>query len=844
VRNPFPGNKIPANLINPIAQKVTSYMPLPNRAAPAGQRYGTNNLFLPGYFDADKFYNLILKFDWNFGDKHRAYFRHASNDRTEDRAVNGIDNKPGTDGQQPFQRINDAYVLDWVSTINPTTIFNIRASYNRFIEKGYGRANEGFDLGSFGLPGSLLSQIPGGAYFGRWNFYSGNSGTTAMYNSLGRGQSNNYTNTYQLVTSLTKIWGSHSVKMGMDMRQINWLQQNTGDILSFNAYAGPTSRIWNAPDSTSGDAFASFLLGIPEGSSNYPVFPWWRGYYFAPYIHDDWKITRRLTLNIGLRWDLYSPTTEKWNRINGPFDPTVASPIAQQIPANMLAQYPELRNLKGSLTFAGQNGVGTTPAHFNKGNFQPRFGAAYQMSNRWVMRGGVGLSYSNPNNDYNQNAGFQTSTALVNTNDGGRTYLPNILSNPYPSGISVPTGASAGALTFVGRNNDWFNSNFKIPALWSYSFGFQYQVTQASTLDFSYVGSYSYNLNSQKDYNLPSLDFRKQCNAFEGGSGAYCDQQVPNPFKGIEAFRGTSFFTADTLSRFQMARPFPQFNGNLTERGLNSSHINYNSLQVNYNFRFHGGLNLLGNYTWSKQIETWGYNDPYTDVQQKSLYFLDRPHVIKLTTVYDLPFGDGKKWGASAPGFVRKLTSGWTFTTFLTDPLKGFPADLPGNVIQLRDSSTPGGGWDGNIDWKAYQVRAWNPCVLRQFADNHIEPMPYSVAKGCGDDYSQYAWLWTYTQNGNGPGYQPRYTSPRSGQIRRHHAFTYDASITKRTKITERLSAQFGVEAFNLFNHNYFGRDQYNTDPNSPNFGTIFPSLVSTQNSLPRQIQIRMKLTF
>ena len=165
-------------------------MPLPNQPAPAGFRYANNNLVLPDYFDKDKFYNLILKFDWNFGSKHRAFFRHGSNDRTEDRTDNGIDNKPGTDGQQPFQRINDAYVVDWVGTITPTFILNARASYNRFIEKGYGAANDGFDMTSLGFPKSLISQLPNQdkIYFGRWNFDNG-------YSSLGRSQSNNYTNT-------------------------------------------------------------------------------------------------------------------------------------------------------------------------------------------------------------------------------------------------------------------------------------------------------------------------------------------------------------------------------------------------------------------------------------------------------------------------------------------------------------------------------------------------------------------------------------------------------------------------------------------------------------------------
>ncbi|MBS1826679.1 MAG: TonB-dependent receptor [Acidobacteria bacterium] len=845
VRNPFPNNVIPGSMINPVARTVTGYMPEPNRAAPAGQRYSTSNLFLPDYYDKDKFYNLSLKFDWNFGDRHRAFFRHASNDRTEDRAVNGVDNKPGTDGQQPFQRINDAYVVDWVGTISPSLVLNARASYNRFIEKGFGRANEGFDLSKLGLPASLLSAIPGKAYFGRWNLDG--------YNSLGRGQSNNFTNTYQAEFSVTKIFSGHTMKAGFDIRQINYLQQNTGDILSFTGNTTWTSRLWNQNDTVSGDGYATFLLGIPSGTSNYPLFPWWKQIYSAPYIQDDWKVSRRLTLNLGLRIDFNAAPHEKWNRMNGPFDANVTSPLASQInlagvtgiPADMQRYYDALRNLKGGMTFAGVGGIGSTPAKLNKNNWQPRFGAAYQINDRLVMRGGIGLYYSNPNNDYFQTAGFSTSTTLVNSNDGGRTAIANVLSNPYPTGISLPTGSSLGPLTFVGRNNNWFNSNFRTPKVWSFSFGFQYQVTKASMLDFSYVGSRSTDMNMSRDYNLVSNDFRKLCSGTQGGNANFCDAQVPNPFRGLSAFNGTGFFTANTISRFQMARLFPQFNGNLTEAGRNEAKLWYDSLQVNYNFRLRGGLSLLGNYTLSKQIEQSGFNDPYNNVLQKSVYFLDRPQVLKVTAIYELPFGRGRKFMNSSNGFVDRLVSGWQVTNFVVNPNLGFPADLPSNVIPLKSPLTAA-GWSGKTDWKANQVRAWSPCVLRQQSDGSIAPMPYSLAAGCGTDQSNYVWLFTAVGSGQsaGSGYEPRYTPNRTGEVRRHHAFQWDASITKTTQITERIRAQVGFEAFNLANHNYFGRDQFNTDPNNPNFGTIFPSLVSTQNMLPRQIQVRLKVNW
>jgi hypothetical protein len=819
VRSPFPGNRIPANRISPVANAVTKFMPLPNAATPSNLQYSTANYRLPNYVNLDKFYNLILKFDWNFGSNHRAFFRHASNDRTEDRAVNGIDNAPGTDGQQPFQRINDAYVADWVWTATPTMVVNVRGSYNRFIEKGFGRANEGFDLSSLGLPGSLISQLPGPTYFGRWQF--------AGYSALGRYQSINLTNNYNLAANVTKIYNAHTFKMGIDLRRIHYLLQNSGNILQFDAGRQYTQRIFNQGEATAGDSYASFLLGTVTGVQNYPVYPFFRQWYFAPYIQDDWKVSRKLTLNLGFRWDYNGPPDEKWNRMNRGFDAQLANPIAGQIPAAMLAQYPNLRTLSGGFQFAGVNGNPRIAANRDLNNFQGRAGFAYQLRDRLVMRGGYGLYYLNPDNSALQTAGFSTNTPIVDSVDGGRTPLTNLLSNPYPGGINIPAGSSQGALTFAGRNNNWFNPGFRTPKVHQFSFGFQYQTSKTSSLEISYVGSRSVDLNNQRDFNIPSLEFRKQCNPLEGGTVTFCDQQIPNPFRGIAAFQGTTHFTAANLSRFNLNRPFPQFSGNLLQQGMNGSMAWYNSAQINYNQRIAGGLMLLTNYTFSKTVERWGWNDPYANVQQQGLYFNDRPHFFKLTAIYELPFGKGKRFGAGAGSVAQRIIGGWEITSFYTNS-SGEPNDLPSNVIQLKDPRVD------NIDWKANQVRGWSPCVARMFNDGSVRMQPFSLNLGCANDPAQAAWLML-------PNYAPNSTPSRSGQIRKHHAYTWDASIIKNTQITERLRVQFRAEAFNLMNHNYFGRDNFNTDPNNPNFGTVFPSLVSTQNSNPRQVQLGIK---
>src|SRR5258708_8540813 len=207
----------------------------------------------------------------------------------------------------------------------------------------------------------------------------------------------------------------------------------------------------------------------------------------------------------------------------------------------------------------------------------------------------------------------------------------------------------------------------------------------------------------EKAFNITTVAQRRLCDLQEGGSPTFCDAGVPNPFKGIPLFVGTNTYTANTLSRYQMMRPFPQFSGDLLQQGRHGSSIFYNSLQIDYRIRFRGGLNLLGNYTLSKQMEQWGFNDAFNNVYQQGLYFLDRPQVVKLTAVYALPFGEGRKWGAASNGLVKKLISGWEWTNFMLEPLSGFPADLPGNVIELRDPQTAL-GWSRQTDWKAYDV--------------------------------------------------------------------------------------------------------------------------------------------
>ncbi len=395
VRQPFPNNMIPQNRLNPIALKILGFQPQPNTTTP-GFGYSTNNFFLPGgkNLDSDEFYNFVVKADQNIGDRNHVYFRFASNDRTELRTSNGITGV-AEDGPRPLKRLNDAGVVDWVSTITPSLIFNVRVSLARYVEGSRGDGNVGFDPTALGFASSLINQYPVKGQFGRYEF--------SGYNNLGRFASFNYTNTFAVHPNITKIAGAHAIKAGVDMRWIQFNDQNQGNPFRLTVDNSFTQKVYNNADSSSGNSLASFLLGnVNGGGIDYNQFYSFLGRYFAPYVQDDWKVSRKLTLNLGLRYDLNVPPKERYNRLNNGFDPTITSPIDAKINRNAFPNFPAL---KGGLLFVKP---GSIDSHIDYTGIQPRIGFAYQAFNKFVLRGGIGRYDINPNNDFFRTSGYSS----------------------------------------------------------------------------------------------------------------------------------------------------------------------------------------------------------------------------------------------------------------------------------------------------------------------------------------------------------------------------------------------------------------------------------------------------
>ena len=836
VRTPFPGNAIPPSRFDPVALAVSKYYLAPNDAGLPNQRYAAGNFSLPQFSYPFLFWNWNSRIDLKAGDNDRLFFRFSTNKHTQERTLNGILGKPGEQAYNPFLRQNHAYMLDWVRVLSPSATLNVRGNYARYVEGQDVVGNLKFDLTSLGLPASLPAKLAIPDFFGVW--------AVAGYAPLGFTPGMEFNNTYSTQANLTKIWGSHTLKTGMDFRRMHFMAPTTASSnpLRFAASAGFTRQTWNnaASEVNSGDAYASFLLGTASaGSADYAVRPFLRSWYFAPYLQDDWKVSRKLTLNLGLRWD-YNPTTdEKHNRMVTHFDPAAASPIAGNISAANLALYPQLRDLKGGLRFAGVDGNRRVGTEASLTTFQPRIGAAYRLNDQTVLRGGYGMFFANwPTTDYSQTQGFSTSTALVTTLDESRTPRPNTLRDPFPSGVGTPLGAALGLNTFAGANFGWWNPNAKLPRVHQFSFGVQRRLTSSSSLEVSYVGSQTQNLMTSRAFNIQSDDFVKQCDPSRGGNRAFCDALVPNPFFGLSEFAGTSLGLSSTISRLRATRPHPQFDGDLNQLGRSDGRMGYNAAQVVYRHVFSHGLALNANYTFSKQISQEAWLNNYAGTPQRSLTTFDRPRVFKFSAHYELPIGKGRRFAGNANRLVNGFIGGWDVNSFYIAS-SGEPADLPGNAIMLKNPAIP-------ADRKKTIVRGWNPCVLQTNADNSITPTRAStVINGCSaTDTSQYAWLVPRNE------FLTYRTNPlRSGQIRMPAHFTADISVNKTVHVTERLRVQFRAEAFNALNRFNIFSVRYNTNPldANGNFGSYLPSDAGTssgnmRDSPPRSVQLGLKI--
>ena len=792
---PLANNVIPASRINPVAKNLLSYVSLPNSP---GLADGTNNLNRTDEPEDLVYYNNVARVDHNFGPNHRTFVRFNNYQRSS--TYNDWFRTVATGGVNDWPQ--HAVSLDDVYHFNPTTFLNVRYAFYR-LSIGLTPKSEsiGFDLTKLGLPKSLNDATAPGERGFPYFFVQDYFGTYDGW------YKHNHQN-HNLEAHVTAIRGSHSLRFGGDARlyqtfHVEPANTTSGAFEFGNAWTrGPFNTSAGSPK---GQGLASMLLGLPTGgrvdrNASYAE----QSREYSIYFQDDWRITPKLTLNFGLRYEIESPMTERFNRTVRGYDFTTPNPLEAQAKANYTAApIPELPadqfRFTGGLTFPGVKGQPSGLWNRDTNNFMPRAGFAYEVTRKTVLRGGWGMFYGPLGArriDVIQ-TGFSQSTPLIPSLDNGLSFIAT-LSNPFPDGIQNPPGASQGLATFAGRSISFFHENPRAPYHHRWQFSVQRELPHRVLVEVGYVGNRGAGLETTQDFLPLPLKYLSRSPVRDQANIDYLGAQVQNPFFGVLPGTGLA---GRTVSRSYLLSSgnYPGFTG--MNRIENAGFGNYHALTARAEKRFSAGWTMNAAYTWSKNMEALSRLNGQFDDLEYVISDQDRAHRIVLSGIYELPFGKGKTWLANAGKAADAIAGGW----------------------QVQGVYTGQGG----------QALGWGNILFRG-ADVHNITLP--VGQRTPDQ-----WFNTGAGFVRAPGEQPgsnfRTWPSRLSDVRGDGINILDLSAIKSTRIRERLTAQFRVEFLNALNHANFN------NPNTSVTSNAF-SRVTSQKGFPRRIQFGFKLLF
>ncbi|HWB95077.1 MAG TPA: TonB-dependent receptor [Bryobacteraceae bacterium] len=802
-RVPFPGNVVPKSLFNPVALNILKDMPTANRAGDPGT--GRNNYYYTGSQDYSR--DLISgRVDHFFNEKHRLFGRYSWQKNSAMNPGEIVKFASTLSVYDSFQNVG----VDDTYQISPTLNNNFRVSYARYLaNQKPNSATYDYDPTQLGLPSYIRDQA-NILFYPNVDFgFTGMGGTA--YNRQPR-------DTWSVQNSVVWTNGRHSMKMGAEFRMYRFYPfQVFNPTGSFSFGQNFTQKdYFAAANPLYGSGLASFLLGY-GGFSYEHVEPLTAATkYWAGYIQDDWKITSRLTLNLGLRYEFETGLTESGNRLTY-FDPSY------QVPLTGI-------NDTGAMLFAGGNNPRSIRDTSGK-NFGPRVGFAYRLQEKTTIRGGYGIFFipigveptlsTTPFN--------YTIAADVVTSDG----LPKTsISNPFPGGIQIGVPRVTDGSYRLGTFSSLVERNNPVSYIQQWNFAVGRQIGRSQVIDLTYLGSRGVHLP------VPQLELNQINPDYLANGGAWLNEQVPNPFYGQIS---SGLLSLPTVPRMQLLKPYPQFAAASTANAYGTS-LNwyrpavgdsiYHAATLRYERRFDRGLSIQAHWTWSKLIDNSGgangaaYLDPsaFRDIYnmglERSLSTFDRANRFVLTYAYDLPFGKGKTFGKNSNRLLDSIIGGWTVFGFHTIQ-SGAPIAIGGPDISRLAGSAPSrasvvAGVNPNLsyDQAMANARNWNPVC-------DCTPPWFNTAAFTATPEFQLP---------NGPRTLP--------SIRSDYTRNWDLSVDKRVKVTERVNMVLQGRFFNILNQVYFAAPSV-TAVNSANFGSV-----TSVASLPRRIEVGARITF
>ncbi len=790
VRTAIPGNVIPKSQLDQVGLNFVNLYPLPNQP---GTRDFRNNFYRSGKALED-YWVWITRVDHAFSENHRIFLRLHRDFWEEDknRAFNN-----DTNGVI-LNRNNKGVAFDDVYVFSPSFLMNFRygLTFQDFPER---RASQGADLAKLGLSPSTiaLSQNPSIITLPRVEVSPFT--TIAPWESQD-GYTASTTNTF--LANLTKLNGNHTIRFGPEFRVYRESRNRYATALSpqYTYNATYTKASDTAPNPTFGGTLTSMLMGIPAGSMSRTDSYVEQDKYFALYIHDDWKVSRKLTLNLGLRWELESPITERFDRAAIGYAGTTPHPYNEAARANYAKNpIPELAvsdfKAMGGLTFANVAPNSRTYWQGEKNNFQPRIGFAYQLRPKTILRGGygiftssIGVNYTNTNQ-----TGFSQSTPIQASLDDGLTFIATN-ANPFPTGLIAPAKSSQGLLTNVGQGVSFYRETRRHPYAQRWSFGLQQELPMQFMIEASYVGNRTTRLNINRELSYTPAQYLSTSPVRDQATINYLGQNYPNPYYGLNPIYGAN------MTRANILRPYNQFSS-VQITGDPAGYSWYHSLQTRIERRLANSFTVQASYTWSKTMEAREFLNAQDPMPSEVVSDLHRTHRLTGSGIWELPFGHKRKWGGDWHRAVDFIAGGWQLGGIYQHQ-SGQPLGFGNRIFNgdLHSIVKPEGerGVDG---WFVPAAAAgFETSGARQLASNLRRfPIRFSAVQGPNQD-------------------------------------RWDFSLIKSFRINERWVTQFRAETFNAMNHPNLANP--NTDPTSAAWGTI-----TTQDS-PRSWQLSLKITF
>jgi hypothetical protein len=769
-RQPFAGNIIPASRIDPTGRVIVNDLWKPN--GPGTGFTGINN-FQTGSANRIRYWNFSDRVDWNVSDRLKVFGRFNMF-----RTFTALDDYTG--GSPAFQvdgskRHSRSFSGDAVYTLNASTVLNIRGAYNSIVD-------------SFGVPDKTLQDLerlwPGNAWYKPYLadlpdlYYPGINVTQGTTTNLGRG---NYwfqePNSYNVEAKMSKNAGKHYVKFGGEYRREN-VNASRPRFAIFNVNAAMTNATFNAPNvGTSGDGWATMLLGALEGNSTAESIPIQRprvnmtGLFF----HDDYKITAKLTLNLGLRYEYFGAMTDPENRLSRFLDLTSPIPEFQGANAPVLpAQATALRagapQYNGAWVFTDDQNRNSWNAP--KGLFMPRVGMAYRVSDKMAIRAGFAryIVPSTLTDGLNilgsvPLPGFDARTA---TNPHIQGIPQQRISNPFPGGLVDVVGKSIGRYTNLGNSTTWYNQDFRPGVNDRLNISVQRTLPGNILADITWFQNFGRDLPYSWDVNQidPRIGFQVQ-NAVNAS--------VPNPFfnvLGADKMPGT-LRTQRNVAVSQLLRPYPQYQSLVQTLNYGGSN-RYKSLQMQFQRPFVNGFNFVIGYNWNSErnLEFYDNVDNFT----RNLTWqpaTNARHRLTGAFIYELPFGKGRKFMGEAPRAVDAVLGGWAASSLFTYNA-GLHLRFPGAIV----TGDPGVSEPTKGQW--FNTSAFR--VLPAFTRRE-NPLQYDNVKG-------------------------------------PNTVNFDVTLNKMFSVTERVKFEVRLEAYNVANA-FFGANP-GTDPNnSAAFGRV-----------------------